>query len=64
MPMRRGPRDAVDGLTGQPATADAERVLMSDHGPPFVVEAGLGQGGGAYVCVDSVGVVTSSESLA
>ncbi|CAK0880972.1 unnamed protein product, partial [Prorocentrum cordatum] len=45
-------------------TAVSERVLMSDRGPPLVVEVEPGLHGGAYVYVDNMGVLAPSEGLA
>ncbi|CAK0866856.1 unnamed protein product [Prorocentrum cordatum] len=44
--------------------AVSERVLMSDRGPPLVVEVEPGLHGGAYVYVDNMGVLAPSEGLA
>ncbi|CAK0899857.1 unnamed protein product [Prorocentrum cordatum] len=44
--------------------AISERVLMSDRGPPLVVEVVPGLHGGAYVYVDNMGVLAPSEGLA
>ncbi|CAK0867094.1 unnamed protein product [Prorocentrum cordatum] len=44
--------------------AISERVLMSDRGPPLVVEVEPGLHGGAYVYVDNMGVLAPSEGLA